>query len=238
MLPKIETIAFDLVLPVAKTKIKYRPYTIKEEKILLLAMKSDDTDDMIKAVKQVVNNCVITSNFDVDTIHTFDLEYLLVNLRIVSVSNELDLSFKDEDGRTYQVVVDLPNALTEIVSNAKIPDKIIPLSDKVGVEMKDITIDMLMSGELEGINDPLLIYKVLPKVITHVYDENQIYKFDDATEEEIEEFFDSFDKKATKALSSYFESIPRLYYEISYTNAEGTVRKIELNGLADFFQLS
>lgn len=238
MLPKIETITFDLTLPVAKTKIKYRPYTIKEEKILLLAMKSDDPDDMVKAVKQVVNNCVMTSGFDVDQLHTFDLEYLLVNLRIVSVSNELDLSFKDDDGRIYKVVVDLPAALADIVKNADIPDKIIPLSDKIGVEMRDITIDMLMSGELEGINDPLMIYKVLPKVIAHVYDENQIYKFDDATEEEVEEFFDSFDKKATKALSTYFENIPRLHYLISYTNAEGIVRNIELNGLADFFQLS
>jgi len=239
MLPKIDTATFNTFLPIAKQKIMYRPYTIKEEKILLIALKSEDTEDMVRAVKQVVNNCVLTKTFDIEVLHTFDLEFLLVHLRIVSVSNELELSFKDEeDERMYGIKLDLPTILEEMVNAIDIPDSVVMLNDTVGVEMKDITIDMLLNNDLDGINDPLRIYKVLPQLMKHVFDKDKIYKFDDAAEEEIEEFFDSFDKTATKRLSAYFEKVPRLSYTVNYTNSKGTVRTIELNGLSDFFQLA
>lgn len=239
MLPKIDSVTFNTTLPIQKKKITYRPYTIKEEKILLIALKSSDPQDMVNAVKQVVNNCVVSKGFNVEEIHTFDLEYLLVHLRIVSVSNILDLSFKDpEDEQVYELKIDLPTVLEEIVDNADLPENIVMLTDKIGVEMKDITIDMLLNNDLEGINDPLRIYQVLPQLMKHVFDEEKIYKFDEASEEEIEEFFDSFDKTATRRLGEYFEKVPRLHYVVSYTNSKGTVRKIELNGLADFFQLA
>lgn len=238
MLPKIDSIINETELPIQKTKIKFRPYTLKEEKILLIALKSEDPDAMVAAVKQVITNCVITTPFDVEALETFDLEYLLVELRIASVSNILELKYKDEDGQTYDINVDLPKALKDIAKNVVIPEKVIVLNEVtgVGIEMKNITIDMLLDSSFEDINDPEKIYEVLPIFMKHVFDSEQIYKFEDATKEQIEEFFDSFNREATQKLSKYFDSIPRLYYEVSYTNSKGIERIIPLNGLSDFFQ--
>lgn len=238
MLPKIKSPLLKTTLPVNGAKIDYRPYTLKEEKILLLGLRSDDVDGPVNAVKQVINNCIQTPGFDVDAMSTFDLEYFLVKLRIASVGEIMELTFKDpDDEQSYTVRINLPSVLDDIVSKLVIPDKVIHLNDEIGVEMRDITIDMLMSNDMADINDPEKVYDILPKIMKHVFDKDNIYPFEEATREDVEEFFDSFDRNATQRLAEYLTSIPHLHHTVSYTNSQGTVRNIELNGLSDFFQL-
>ena len=244
-LPILKHPTFTFTLPISKQKITYRPYQAREEKILLIGLQSSETKDIIQAVKQVVSNCII-EEIDPGTLPTFDLEILMILLRMVSTSNQVELAYLDEeDGEIYKFVINLQDIIDKNIQDIKIPSREIILDEDWGVTMKYITIDMFMSNMLEDINNPDKMYEVIGRTIEKVYSlkDDEIFFLQDSPQTEIDAFLASFSKAASENVAGYFENLPQITHTIQYTNKkknaageiEGTKRTINLAGISDFF---
>jgi hypothetical protein len=229
-LPKIDQPLFDLIIPSNGKKVTFRPFLVKEEKILLIAQSGGD-GEMIRAIKQIINNCVI-EDINVDDLATFDLEYMFLKLRAKSVNNLIKLSYRDnEDEELYDFEVDL---------------------DKIEVEMpKDInskikineTVGMTMKYPSAGISDKIsefeneveLLTFFITNCIDTIYDEETVYVASDYSAKELNEFLDSLDVSTFDKIREFFEKIPKMRHVINYTNKLGNERTIELSSIRDFF---
>lgn len=230
-LPKIDQPLFEVRVPSSQKKILFRPFLVKEEKLLLIAQTSDDMADMIRAIKQVLQNCA-QDGLDVDDLTTFDLEYLFLKLRSRSVNNIVKLSYRDtEDNELYTFELDLDTIEVEMPENV---DAKIKISDKAGLTMKypsaSITDKM---GTFENEIDLMTFF--IANCIDTVYDEESVYVMSEYSQEEIAEFLDSLNVATFEKIKGFFDKMPRLYHKISYKNSLGNDREIELTNLRDFF---
>jgi hypothetical protein len=230
-LPKISQPLFDMTIPSTGKKITFRPFLVKEEKILLIAQQSENDTEIIRAIKQILNNC-IQEDIDIDNLAIFDLEYMFLKLRARSVNNIVKLSYRDtEDEKIYDFELDLDTIEIEI------PKKInsnIDVSENVGMTMKypsaSIT-DRMKDFD----NEVDLMTFFIVNCIDTIYDEDSVYVANEFSEEEITEFLDGLDVKSFEKIREFFENIPRLQHTIEYKNSNGSTRTIELSSLKDFF---
>ena len=230
-LPKIDQPLFEVTIPSTGKKIKFRPFLVKEEKILLIAQQSDSDRDIIRAIKQVLNNCIV-DDVNVDDLATFDLEYMFLKLRAKSVNNMVKLSYRDnEDDKVYDFEIDLDEI--EVKRTEGVTNKI-KLNDEVGIIMQypsaSITEEL---GEFESEVDLLMFF--IKKCIAEIYDSESVYVVKEQAEEELDQFIDSLDVATFEKIREFFEGMPRLYHELKYTNEMGNERVIELTNLKDFF---
>ena len=230
-LPKINQPLFDVTIPSTQQKVMFRPFLVKEEKLLLIAQQSGVDTDIIRAIKQVLQLC-IQDKLDIDSLTTFDLEYLFLKLRAKSVNNIVKLAYRDnEDDELYEFELDLDKI--EMTFSEENNSKI-KINDNVGMTMRypsaSIT-DRLpeFDSEVE------LITFFIRNCIDTIFDEENVYIAGEYSEEEIDEFLDSLDVNTFDKIRKFFESMPRLYHKIEYTNKMGSKRKIELTNLKDFF---
>lgn len=227
-LPKINQPTFDLIIPSTKKRLKVRPMTVKEEKLLLIAKSSTESRDHIEAIRQVVNNCIVGSE-NVDMMCLFDLEYLFLKIRANSVSNIAKAAYKDHgDGKIYQFDIDL-NTLE--VKFPESMDKIIKVTDTVAVEMRYPLVSFYLNRDEDLDLDEELVYHCLGKI----YDSDQVYKCDDSSREELIEFIEGLPAGSYEKMMDFVTNLPSLYHRIEYVNKEGTERKIVLSRLEDFF---
>lgn len=233
-LPKIGYPIFELTLPSTKETIKYRPFLVKEEKILLTAQAGGEPADIINSVKQVINNCIITNGISVDDLATFDLEYLFIKIRAKSVNNIIELTYRDlEDEKRYEVEVNLDEV--EIKEDPTHTSKF-DIGGGYGLVMRYPKADLTNSLKfIDG--DMSAFFEVLKNSIESVYDSENVYKFSDYTAEEIDEFVQDLDTKAFKKIQEFFATMPKLYYEVKYTNSLDKEKVIPLTSLNDFFTL-
>lgn len=233
-LPKISHPIFELTLPSTKQAIKYRPFLVKEEKILLTAQASDEPQDMINSIKQVINNCILTEDIDVDQLTTFDLEYLFIKIRSKSVNNIISLAYKDlEDDKRYEVEVDIDSI--EIKEDPNHTNKI-EINSTSGIIMKYPSASLAANiNAAEGEMD--IFFEVLKGCIETIYDGDAVYKASESSPEELEEFVQSLDVNTFKKIQDFFTTMPKLYYEVKYTNSLGNEKVIPLTTLNDFFML-
>jgi len=233
-LPKIGYPTFELILPSTKETVKYRPFLVKEEKILLTSQASGEANDIINAVKQVINNCILTDKINVDGLTTFDLEYLFIKIRAKSVNNVINLTYKDmEDDQKYVVEINLDEV--EIKEDPNHVTKF-DIGNGYGLVMKYPRADLTNSLKfVEGEMDAF--FEVLKSSIESVYDAESVYKLSDNTPEEVDEFIQSLDTKAFKKIQDFYSTMPKLYYEVKYTNSLGNDKLIPLTSLTDFFTL-
>lgn len=230
-LPKIDQPLFDMTIPSTGKKITFRPFLVKEEKILLIAQQSGNDTEIIRAIKQILNNCV-QEELDLDSLAIFDLEYMFLKLRARSVNNVVKLSYRDtEDGEVYDFEVDLDKI--EIQMPEKLNSKI-EINKNVGMTMKypsaSIT-DRMKDFE----NEVELMTFFIVNCIDTIYDEESVYVVEEFSEDEVTEFLDGLDVKSFEKIREFFETIPRLYHKIEYTNSIESKRTIELTSLKDFF---
>jgi hypothetical protein len=230
-LPKIDQPLFDMIIPSTGKKIAFRPFLVKEEKILLIAQQSGNDSEIIRAIKQILTNC-IQDDIDLDSFAIFDIEYAFLKLRAKSVNNIVKLAYRDtEDDEVYNFDLDLDTI--EIEMPEKINSKI-EITDTVGMTMKypsaSIT-DRMKDFD----NEVDLMTFFIVNCIDTIYDEDNVYVAEDFNEEEISEFLDGLDVKSFEKIREFFESVPRLYHKIEYTNSIGSERSIELTSLKDFF---
>lgn len=230
-LPKIDQPLFDVIIPSTQQKVVFRPFLVKEEKILLIAQQSGNDTEIIRAIKQILANC-IQDPIDVDTLAVFDLEYLFLKLRAKSVNNVVKLSYRDtQDDEVYDFEVNLDDIEVELP--AEVNSKI-EISKNVGMTMKYPTADITdKMGEFK--NEVELMTFFIINCIDTIYDEENLYAVSDYSEEEITEFLDSLSVTTFDKIRSFFESIPKLYHKIEYQNSLGNKREIELTNLKDFF---
>lgn len=230
-LPKIDQPLFDMTIPSNGKKITFRPFLVKEEKILLIAQQSGNDTEIIRAIKQILGNC-IQEDLDIDSLAVFDLEYMFLKLRARSVNNVVKLSYRDnEDEQVYDFELDLDNVEIEM------PESInsrIEINDNVGMTMKYPSASI--TERLKDFDNEVdLMTFFIINCIDTIYDEESVYVVDEFSEEEITEFLDGLDVKSFEKIREFFESIPRLQHTIEYKNSLGSDRSIELSSLKDFF---
>ena len=234
-LPKIMYPQFDILIPSTGKKMKFRQFFVKEEKILLVAKSSEDDNDILTAIKQVVNNCSLDDAFDIDKVSVFDLEYLFLKIRAISVSNVIKLSFKDfEDEKIYDFEVDLNQVEVEMpkdVSNK------INIFGKNGIVMRYPSASIYSDKEFltSSVEDASI--ELIIRCIDKVYDAESVYDAKTVSREELLEFINNIDIKSFEKINEFLSNAPKLKHVIDYKNSLGNDRKITLTTLNDFFTL-
>jgi hypothetical protein len=231
-LPKIEQPLFELELPSTRKKIKFRPFTVKEEKILLIARESNDIEQALLSVRQVINNCLV--DYDIDKLAMFDLEYLLIKIRSKSIDNSVNFSIKDPDTKEK---VDLKLDLEDVkVVRQDTHSNMIKIDDEYSLVMSYPTIrefTNMVSGK-----DPTAAeknYEIMISCMDKLVSKQEVYKFADFTTEEIEQFVEQLDGSIVKKLQEFFETMPKLRHEIKYKNSQGKENTFVIEGLETFF---
>ena len=235
-LPKIETPTYELTLPSQDVKVKFRPFLVKEEKILLMALESQNNDEIYQATKQIIESCTF-NNLKTDELPTFDLEYIFLQIRAKSIG-EIS-KFKvlcPDDKKTYaDVEVDLSKINVEV--DDKHTNKImVDEKRKLGVVLKYPTMNVLKSGTMENATIEQ-IFEVLGDCVDHIYEGDKIYPAKDSTPQEIKEFFEGLSQESFSKIKVFFDTMPRLRHELEITNPVTNVKsKVVLSGLNDFFE--
>lgn len=230
-LPKIDLPLMELTLPSTGEKIKYRPFTVKEEKILLVAQESDDPSHEILAAKQVVNNCIVDK--DVSDLPMFDLEYILLTLRAASVNNVISFQIKDPD--TEELIPLEMNIENIEVQRYEGHTNEIKINDDYMMYLKYPTIDEFVKLTTMDAKDPLTDYFMLCSCIDSVASEDEVHNFKEYDQETIDEFMESLSGAVIKDISKFFETMPRLRHEIKYTNNLGDEKTFVVEGMRSFF---
>lgn len=234
-LPKLTHPMFDVVIPSTKKKTKIRPMLVKEEKILLMAKTGEDANEILSAVKQVVNNCIVDSDINIDKLALFDIEYLFVKIRSISVSNVSKVSYRDnQDDKIYDFEVDLEKV------EVKFPETIemsFSITESTGIIMKYP--DAALYSDKEFLESPVekVVDLLILRCIDKIYDGDKMLDPKNFAEKELVEFVDNLDVNTYDKLRKFFNSLPTLYYKIEYKNELGNDRSIEMISLTDFFTL-
>jgi hypothetical protein len=233
-LPKIKHPTYEFVIPSTKKKEVFRPFLVREEKILLIAKSSDDPTESFRAIKQIVNNCCLDDRFDVDKLTIFDLEYLFLQLRAVSVNNIVKVSYRDnEDQKVYDFEIDLKSIEVEFPENI---EKVIQVNDTVGIMMKYPSASLFDDKEYFKAGNEAF-YELIVRCIDKIYDGEDLFDPKDYQPKEIEQFLDDCGIEVFEKIQKFMNSNPRLYHKLTYRNANDKERVIELTSLTDFFTL-
>ena len=234
-LPKLTTPTYELEIPSTDAKIKYRPFLVKEEKILMMAMESKSSADITQAVKDIVNECTF-NKVKIDDMPMFDVEYIFLQIRAKSVGeiSKLKLLCPDDKETYADVEVDLNEVKVQVGDNHT---NKIDLGNDMGMIMKYPSIDSFSDSGIKDIN-PGNMLEVIGNCILQIYEKKgeKVYETKDQTKKEVEEFIESLNTKQFKDVQQFFESMPKLKHEITITNPKTKVEsKITLTGLNDFF---
>lgn len=231
-LPKIDLPIFESTLPSNGEKVKYRPFTVKEEKILLVAQESKDPEQEILAAKQIVNNCLIDKN--VETIAMFDLEYILLSLRAKSVDNNIRFSIKDPD---TEEIVDLALDIEDGISLTRFDEHTneIQINDEYMLYLKYPTIDQFVKIVQMDAEDALVTYNVMISCLDKLASDDEVHNFIDYSQEDIDAFMDNLDGGVIKQIQKFFETTPKLRHEMKYVNKNGDEKTFVIEGMRSFF---
>lgn len=233
-LPKLSHPTFDLTLPSTRQEIKIRPFLVREEKILLIAQQTEEPREVINAIKQVINNCVITEGFDIESLTTFDLEYVFIKLRARSVNNIIKLTYKDnEDDRNYTVDCNLDEV--QVIFNPN-HNNHIKVTDNISIVMKYPQARLMQSIDPD-LSEQEVFFELISHCIDTIVDGAESYLVSEVPKEEVQEFVDSLDVTAFEKIKEFFQTMPRINHELKYTNSLGNERVIILDNLNDFFTL-
>ena len=232
-LPKLAIPEYELELPLTGTKVTYRPFLVKEEKLLYLAMESQDNKQMVKAVKTIIKNCTnLKSN--VDNLATFEIEYIFLRIRAVAVGeiSEFKITAPDDDETSVAVKVPLQEVDVQVPDGH---DKKIQLDDKVGIVMKYPSLDAFIQQNMS--ENPTVddIFEMAAKCIDQVYDEEEVY--DSFSHKEALEFLENLNSEQFALIQNFFETMPKLQHTIEVYNPKTKVKsEVVLEGLASFFE--
>ena len=236
-LPKVSTPIYEMEIPSLKKNIKYRPFLVKEEKILIIAMESEDPKQITEAVKNVISNCIFTKGIKVDTLATFDIEYLFLNIRGKSVGETAEVLITCPDDGKTQVPVSIN--LDDIqVKESDDHNRNIEIDENLCIRMRYPSIKEFIKNNFTR-NGQISIddtFDVIISCIEQIYNEEESWATSDCTKKEIIEFLESLSSKQFKKIEKFFETMPKLTHVIEVTNPNtGKENKIVLEGLTSFF---
>ena len=235
-LPRLDVPIYELVIPSTDEKIKFRPFLVKEEKILLIAMESGKSEDMIQSVKDIVDECTF-NKLKLGEMPMFDVEYLFLNIRAKSVGEVSKLKVLcQDDMKTYaNVEIDLNEVQVEV--DGDIHSNKIELTDEMGVIMKYPTIDSFTKNGIKNITAVNMI-DVIASCVEQVYDKKgeEVYDSKDSTQAEIIDFVEQLNTTQFQEVQAFFDTMPRLQHTITVKNPKTKVEsEVTLTGLNDFF---
>jgi len=236
-LPKIATPTYELELPSTGQNISYRPFLVKEEKVLVIALESEDNKQITTAIKAVLKNCILTKGIKVELLPTFDIEFLFLNIRGKSVGEELEVNIICPDDGETEVPVTINLDDIEIKKDEKHTNKI-KLDNTIMMEMKYPSLDQFIKNNFD-FNDKNAMdqsFDLIATSIDKIYTEDEVWATADCTKKEVKEFLESMNSSQFKAIESFFETMPKLSHTIKVTNPKTKVEgEVVLEGLASFF---
>ena len=236
-LPKIVTPTYELELPSSGQTIKYRPFLVKEEKVLVLAMESEDTKQITNAIKAVLKSCVQTKGVKVETLPTFDIEYLFLNIRGKSVGETLEVNIICPDDGETTVAVDIDLDLIQVEKSDDHSNKI-KLDANLMMEMKYPSLDQFIKNNFDFKEENQMdqSFALNATCIDKIYSEEEVWATADCTKKEVNEFLESMNSSQFKEIEKFFETMPKLQHTVEVTNPKTKVKsEVLLEGLASFF---
>jgi hypothetical protein len=236
-LPKIATPTYELEIPSSKKKIKYRPFLVKEEKILIIAMESEDNKQIAEAVKTVISNCILTRGVKVEELSTFDIEYIFLNIRGKSVGEEVEVLITCPDDEVTKVPT-LINLDDIRVQTSEKHSRDIKLDDNLTMRMKYPSMSEFIKSNF-NVNEMIDVddtFDLISSCIEQVYSEEESWSASDCTKKELSEFLEQLSSKQFKQIENFFETMPKLSHIITVRNPNtGVESEVVLEGLAAFF---
>ena len=236
-LPKIATPTYELILPSTKKKIKYRPFLVKEEKLLVLALESDDSKQITNAIKAVLKSCIETRGVKVETLPTFDIEYLFLNIRGKSVGEEVEVNIIAPDDGVTEIPISIQ--LDDIqVKEGEGHEKRIKLDDSLMMEMKYPSLDEFIKNnfDIKGDVDIDKSFELIGSCIDKIFSEEEVWSTADCTKKEVISFLEQMNSVQFKQIEKFFETMPKLSYQVEVTNPKTEVKStVVLEGLSSFF---
>jgi hypothetical protein len=236
-LPKISTPTYELELPSTGQTIKYRPFLVREEKLLVLALESEDSKQITTAIKAVLKNCIETKGIKVESLPTFDIEYLFLNIRGKSVGEEVELNLVcPDDGETTVPVKILIDDIK--VEKNEEHNKQIKVDDHIMMEMKYPSLDQFIKNNFDftAANNMDQSFDLIGSCIDKIYTEDEVWSASDVTKKELVEFLDQMNSSQFKQIEQFFETMPKLSHTIKITNPKTEIEsEVVLEGLSSFF---
>ena len=237
-LPKIATPTYELELPSTGQSIKYRPFLVKEEKLLVIALETEDTKQITNAIKAVIKACVLTKGIKVETLPTFDIEYLFLNIRGKSVGEDLDVNIICPDDEETQVTVNINLDDIQIEKSEEHTNQI-KLDGNLMMEMKYPSLNEFIKNNFdfqEGKNQMDQSFELIAQCIDKIYTEDDVWASEDCTKKEMNDFLESMNSAQFKEIEKFFTTMPKLSHTIEVTNPNTKVKsEVVLEGLASFF---
>ena len=235
-LPTIATPTYSLELPSTKKTIKYRPFLVKEEKLLVLALETESQKEITTAVKSVIKNCIQTRGVKVETLPTFDIEYLFLNIRGKSVGEEVEVNIVAPDDGVTQIPVTIDLDEIKVVENPE-HDRQIKINDELIMEMKYPSLEQFIKNNFD-VNESNFdqSFELIASCVGKIYSDDEVWSTDDVSKKEVIEFLEQMNSIQFKDIEKFFETMPKLSHTVKVTNPKTKVEsEVVLEGLSSFF---
>ena len=236
-LPTISTPSYELELPSTKKKINYRPFLVKEEKLLVLALESEDTKQITAAIKAVIKACVLTKGIKVEKLPTFDIEYLFLNIRGKSVGEEVEVNIICPDDETTSVPVTIMIDEIKVKENEDHTNKI-KVDDDLMMEMKYPSLEEFVNSNFDFKEESSVerSFELIGSCIGKIYNEDEVWSTADCTKKEVGQFLEQMNSAQFKEIEKFFDTMPKLTHELHVTNPKTKKKStVVLEGLSSFF---
>lgn len=237
-LPVINNPEYFVELPSTGKKVKYRPFVVREEKLLLLALESEDLSEMSNAVKNVLSNCVKGDNLDIETLPTFDIEFLFLNIRGKAVGEEIEVNILCPDDEETYVNVKILIDDIKVIKNSEHKNQI-KINDTLMMEMKYPSLEQFIKSNFDFQNKKNQLEQSLDLIascVSKIYNEDEVWTSSDVTKQEIIDFLENMNSTQFKKIENFFETMPKLEHKVKIKNPNTKAEsEVTLMGLADFF---
>jgi hypothetical protein len=236
-LPKISTPTYELELPSTGKTITYRPFLVREEKLLVLALESQDPKQISMAIKNVIKNCIETKGIKVETLPTFDIEYLFLNIRGKSVGEEIEVNILCPDDDETYVLRKINVDDIHVQRNEEHENKI-KLDENLMMEMKYPSLDQFVKSnfDMDSDNNMEQSFDLIASCIDKIYNEDEVWVAADVTKKELSDFLDQMNTVQFKQIERFFETMPKLSHTVKIKNPKtGVESEVVLEGLSSFF---
>jgi|TARA_B100001939_G_scaffold246116_1_gene213363 hypothetical protein len=237
-LPKINTPTYDLTLPSTGKKIKYRPFLVREEKILIMAMESEDMTEITNSIVQILTDCILTENVKVETLSTFDIEYLFLNVRARSVGETVDINITcpDDEETQVEMTIDIDAIKIQKTRGHK---NIIKLDDNLSMKLRYPSLQQFIENNFEtgeNISEVGQSLSMITSCIDMIYNDEESWESSDYSKKELDEFVEQMNTKQFKQIEKFFTTMPKLSHKLMVKNPNtGVESEVVLEGLAAFF---
>ena len=235
-LPKINTPTYELTLPSNGKKIKYRPFLVREEKILIMALETENQKQITDAVVEILDACIMTRGVKVQNLATFDIEYIFLNVRSKSVGETINVNIicPDDEKTSVEIPIDLESIK---VKKDKSHTNIVKIDDNLSLKLKYPSMEQFIENNFESTDETIKnTMKLITSSIDIIFNEEESWNASESTEKELEEFIEQLNSKQFQTIEKFFDTMPKLSHRVKVTNPKTNVEStVILEGLAAFF---